>query len=207
MFSIAAAFGNVHGVYKVEKKFTFLLATSWSLSLSQSGNVVLSPHLLKGHQQFAKEQLKCSEEKPLYLVMHGGSGSSEAEIREAVRRQRSYLGKSNYFSLSGSKRRGEDERWHGHPMGVLGRTEGILQEEWGLPTRPGLSLCQIPSLWEYIVFTHICLDWQPRRRWQAEQEVLRPASLDPSRRGVDDQESSRELQVPQWCQRLWRRLA
>jgi len=65
MFSIAAAFGNVHGVYK-------------------SGNVVLSPHLLKGHQQFAKEQLKCSEEKPLYLVMHGGSGSSEAEIREAV---------------------------------------------------------------------------------------------------------------------------
>merc|ERR1712228_988706 len=68
MFSIAAAFGNVHGVYK-------------------SGNVVLSPHLLKGHQQFAKEQLKCSEEKPLYLVMHGGSGSSEAEIGEAVGRQ------------------------------------------------------------------------------------------------------------------------
>ena len=61
--------------------------------------MVLSPHLLKGHQQFAKEQLKCSEEKPLYLVMHGGSGSSEAEIREAVRRQRSYLGKSNYFSF------------------------------------------------------------------------------------------------------------
>jgi fructose-bisphosphate aldolase class II len=49
MFSIAAAFGNVHGVYK-------------------AGNVVLSPHLLKGHQQFAKEQLKCAEEKPLFLV-------------------------------------------------------------------------------------------------------------------------------------------
>jgi len=65
MFSIAAAFGNVHGVYK-------------------AGNVVLSPQLLKGHQDFAKEQLKCSEEKPLYLVMHGGSGSSAAEIGEAV---------------------------------------------------------------------------------------------------------------------------
>jgi len=65
MFSIAAAFGNVHGVYK-------------------SGNVVLSPHLLKGHQQFAKEQLKCSEDKPLFLVMHGGSGSTAAEIGEAV---------------------------------------------------------------------------------------------------------------------------
>ena len=65
MFSIAAAFGNVHGVYK-------------------SGNVVLSPHLLKGHQQYAKEQLKCTEDKPLYLVMHGGSGSTAAEIGEAV---------------------------------------------------------------------------------------------------------------------------
>merc|ERR1712037_835505 len=43
MFSIAAAFGNVHGVYK-------------------AGNVVLSPKLLKGHQDFAKEQLKCSED-------------------------------------------------------------------------------------------------------------------------------------------------
>merc|ERR1712080_748497 len=65
MFSIAAAFGNVHGVYK-------------------AGNVVLSPHLLKGHQDFAKQQLKCSEDKPLYLVMHGGSGSTAAEIGEAV---------------------------------------------------------------------------------------------------------------------------
>merc|ERR1711974_473077 len=55
MFSIAAAFGNVHGVYK-------------------AGNVVLSPNLLKGHQDFAREQLKCSEEKPLYLVMHGAAG-------------------------------------------------------------------------------------------------------------------------------------
>merc|ERR1712066_1091556 len=65
MFSIAAAFGNVHGVYK-------------------AGNVVLSPHLLAGHQEYAKEQLKCAEDKPLYLVMHGGSGSSAAEIGEAV---------------------------------------------------------------------------------------------------------------------------
>ena len=53
-------------------------------SPNQAGNVVLSPNLLKGHQDFAREQLKCSEEKPLYLVMHGGSGSSAAEIGEAV---------------------------------------------------------------------------------------------------------------------------
>merc|ERR1711868_262394 len=47
MFSIAAAFGNVHGVYK-------------------AGNVVLSPNLLKGHQDYAKEQLGVKEDKPLY---------------------------------------------------------------------------------------------------------------------------------------------
>ena len=49
MFSIAAAFGNVHGVYK-------------------SGNVVLSPHLLKGHQEFAKKQLNCAEDKVDLIV-------------------------------------------------------------------------------------------------------------------------------------------
>ena len=84
MFSIAAAFGNVHGVYKVNQR----IKSSFQLfSPTQSGNVVLSPHLLKGHQQFAKEQLKCSEDKPLFLVMHGGSGSTAAEIGEAVGRQ------------------------------------------------------------------------------------------------------------------------
>jgi len=65
MFSIAAAFGNVHGVYK-------------------AGNVVLSPHLLGKHQKYIKEQTSSSLDKPTFLVMHGGSGSSEGEIREAV---------------------------------------------------------------------------------------------------------------------------
>jgi len=64
-FSIAAAFGNVHGVYK-------------------SGNVVLSPHLLKGHQEYAQKMIGCDNPKPLYLVMHGGSGSTAEEIGEAV---------------------------------------------------------------------------------------------------------------------------
>merc|ERR1712241_170386 len=65
MFSIAAAFGNVHGVYK-------------------AGNVVLSPHLLRGHQEHTKQKLGCQEDKPAFLVMHGGSGSTKEEIREAV---------------------------------------------------------------------------------------------------------------------------
>lgn len=64
-FSIAAAFGNVHGVYK-------------------PGNVKLSPEMLGKHQAFVKEKINSSEEKPLYLVMHGGSGSTKEEIACAV---------------------------------------------------------------------------------------------------------------------------
>jgi fructose-bisphosphate aldolase class II len=65
MFSIAAAFGNVHGVYK-------------------PGNVVLSPHKLGEHQAYAKKMLKSSNDKPIFLVMHGGSGSTDKEIQTAV---------------------------------------------------------------------------------------------------------------------------
>merc|ERR1712095_190169 len=64
-FSIAAAFGNVHGVYK-------------------AGNVVLSPHLLAGHQEYIQKQLNCANTRPAFLVMHGGSGSTPEEIRDAV---------------------------------------------------------------------------------------------------------------------------
>jgi fructose-bisphosphate aldolase class II len=64
-FSIAAAFGNVHGVYK-------------------PGNVVLSPQKLVGHQAYAKEKLNSEDDKPIYLVMHGGSGSTKEEIETAV---------------------------------------------------------------------------------------------------------------------------
>lgn len=66
-FSIAAAFGNVHGVYKV-------------------GNVVLSPQLLEKHQRYAEQQLGQPEgSKPIYLVFHGGSGSTKDEIATAVK--------------------------------------------------------------------------------------------------------------------------
>lgn len=66
MFSIAAAFGNVHGVYK-------------------PGNVKLSPEKLGNHQAYAKKMLECETEKPIFLVMHGGSGSTDAEIALAVK--------------------------------------------------------------------------------------------------------------------------
>lgn len=64
-FSIAAAFGNVHGVYK-------------------PGNVVLKPEILAEHQKYAQEQIGGSYDKPLFLVFHGGSGSSQSEFDTAI---------------------------------------------------------------------------------------------------------------------------
>ncbi|KAL8850321.1 MAG: hypothetical protein Q9221_004736 [Calogaya cf. arnoldii] len=64
-FSIAAGFGNVHGVYK-------------------PGNVKLHPELLGKHQAYVKEQTGSKDEKPAFLVFHGGSGSSKEEYIEAI---------------------------------------------------------------------------------------------------------------------------
>jgi fructose-bisphosphate aldolase class II len=65
MFTIAAAFGNVHGVYK-------------------PGNVVLAPEILGKHQEYVRKQLGCNEEKPVNFVFHGGSGSTVQEIKTAL---------------------------------------------------------------------------------------------------------------------------
>lgn len=65
-FSIAAAFGNVHGVYK-------------------PGNVRLHPELLGKHQEYAREQLKTDNPFPLYLVFHGGSGSDQKDFDTAIK--------------------------------------------------------------------------------------------------------------------------
>lgn len=65
-FTIAAAFGNVHGVYK-------------------PGNVKLQPIILKNSQDFIREKFHLEGQRtPLNFVFHGGSGSSREEIREAV---------------------------------------------------------------------------------------------------------------------------
>lgn len=64
-FTIAASFGNVHGVYK-------------------PGNVKLSPSFLGKHQAFIKEKHSTKDDKPALLVFHGGSGSTQAEILEAI---------------------------------------------------------------------------------------------------------------------------
>ncbi|KAM5473000.1 Fructose-bisphosphate aldolase 1 [Microsporum audouinii] len=64
-FSIAAGFGNVHGVYK-------------------PGNVRLHPELLSKHQAHVKEKTGSSKDKPVFLVFHGGSGSIKEEYKEAI---------------------------------------------------------------------------------------------------------------------------
>ena len=63
-FTIAAAFGNVHGVYK-------------------PGNVQLTPIILKNSQEFIQEKYQTGS-NPIDFVFHGGSGSTLAEIREAI---------------------------------------------------------------------------------------------------------------------------
>jgi fructose-bisphosphate aldolase class II len=63
-FTIAASFGNVHGVYK-------------------PGNVKLTPKILDNSQKYIKDKFKTGP-KPVNFVFHGGSGSSLEEIREAI---------------------------------------------------------------------------------------------------------------------------
>lgn len=64
-FTVAAAFGNVHGVYK-------------------PGNVKLQPVILHNSQEYIREKFNLTAEKPVNFVFHGGSGSSPEEIEEAI---------------------------------------------------------------------------------------------------------------------------
>lgn len=64
LFTIAASFGNVHGVYK-------------------PGNVVLTPKILDNSQKYIEEKHGL-DAKPINFVFHGGSGSKPEEIKEAI---------------------------------------------------------------------------------------------------------------------------
>ena len=63
-FTIAAAFGNVHGVYR-------------------PGNVKLTPKILKNSQDYVSNKFNLTN-NTINFVFHGGSGSSVDEIREAI---------------------------------------------------------------------------------------------------------------------------
>src|SRR5215216_1793545 len=64
LFTVAAAFGNVHGVYS-------------------PGNVELRPVILKNSQDHIQKKYS-TPDKPVYFVFHGGSGSPQNQIREAI---------------------------------------------------------------------------------------------------------------------------
>ncbi len=64
-FTIAASFGNVHGVYK-------------------PGNVKLTPTILRDSQKYVAEKFGTASDQPLDFVFHGGSGSSPEEIKESI---------------------------------------------------------------------------------------------------------------------------
>jgi len=103
-FTIAAAFGNVHGVYK-------------------PGNVVLRPELLGQFQAYASKALGGAQ-KPLFFVFHGGSGSEKKQIDEA----RSYgVVKMNVDTDT------QWAYWEGL-LNFYKKNEGYLQGQIGNPT-------------------------------------------------------------------------
>ncbi len=104
-FTVAAAFGNVHGVYK-------------------PGNVKLQPVILKNSQDFIQNKFN-TEEKPVYFVFHGGSGSSREEIREAI----SYgvikmnIDTDTQWAMWDGVRN-YDAKYHDYLQGQIGNPEG-----------------------------------------------------------------------------------
>ena len=104
-FTIAASFGNVHGVYK-------------------PGNVVLSPKILDNSQKYIQEKLGTSAQ-PVDFVFHGGSGSLLEEIREAI----SYgVVKMNIDTdtqwATWDGVRAYEAKYHGYLQGQIGNPEG-----------------------------------------------------------------------------------
>ena len=104
-FTIAASFGNVHGVYK-------------------PGNVQLSPKILNNSQKFIQEKLGTSAQ-PVDFVFHGGSGSLLEEIREAI----SYgVIKMNIDTdtqwATWDGVRAYEAKYHGYLQGQIGNPEG-----------------------------------------------------------------------------------
>jgi len=65
MFTCAASFGNVHGVYA-------------------PGNIKLQPAILHNSQAYIQKKLGTKDEKPMYFVFHGGSGSSIEDIKKSI---------------------------------------------------------------------------------------------------------------------------
>jgi len=145
MFSIAAAFGNVHGVYK-------------------PGNVKLSPEKLGHHQAYTKKMISSESDKPLYLVMHGGSGSTDEEIKLAVSNGvvKMNIDTDTQWAYWDGLRKFESEK-HDYLQGQIGNPSGddkpnkkfydprvwIRKAEESMVTRVGVSMDKLGSVGTY----------------------------------------------------------
>ncbi len=104
-FTIAAAFGNVHGVYK-------------------PGNVQLRPVILHNSQVYVQEKFG-TKEKPIDFVFHGGSGSSPEEIAEALSYGAIKMNIDTDLQWAyWDGVRLYDQKYHGYLQGQIGNPEG-----------------------------------------------------------------------------------
>jgi len=105
-FTIAAAFGNVHGVYA-------------------PGNVKLTPEILHNSQKYIKEQTGCDSDKPVFFVFHGGSGSSREDIRYSIKAGviKMNIDTDTQWSYWDGIRSYESE-FHDYLQGQIGNPEG-----------------------------------------------------------------------------------
>jgi len=156
MFSIAAAFGNVHGVYK-------------------PGNVKLSPEKLLTHQEYTKEKISSPLERPIFLVMHGGSGSTDEEINMAVKNGviKMNIDTDTQWSYWDGLRGFESEKRE-YLQGQIGNPDGadkpnkkyydprvwIRKAEETMVARVGLSMEKLGSKGTYTKATEVSADNQ-----------------------------------------------
>ena len=106
LFTIAASFGNVHGVYK-------------------PGHVKLEPIILKNSQEYVKKEFSLNDDKPIRFVFHGGSGSELSKIHEAIEYgvvKMNIDTDTQWAFWSGVK--GYIEKYHDYLQSQIGNPEG-----------------------------------------------------------------------------------
>jgi fructose-bisphosphate aldolase class II len=106
LFTIAASFGNVHGVYK-------------------PGHVKLEPIILKNSQEYVKKEFSLNKDKPIRFVFHGGSGSELSKIHEAIEYgvvKMNIDTDTQWAFWSGVK--GYTEKYHDYLQSQIGNPEG-----------------------------------------------------------------------------------
>merc|ERR1711871_1564779 len=105
-FTVAAAFGNVHGVYA-------------------PGNVKLTPQILHNTQEYIKEKESLDNDKPVSFVFHGGSGSSREDIRYAIEAGtiKMNIDTDTQWSFWDGIR-GYEAKYHDYLQGQIGNPEG-----------------------------------------------------------------------------------